>query len=145
MRLLWVFICFFSISVFAETQAELQQVSIISGKNLDTLNNHEIHRIFTLRQRLLPNNKQVKLITLPLSHPITKLFTQKVFGLYPYQLKRHWDRQIYSGKAPSPHIAKNESEVIEFIIKNPNAISYISSNSKLLLEFKGVIHVIATY
>lgn len=147
MRLALLLICIFSTPAFATPHAELQQgrIAIIAGKNIDRLSNQEIHRIFTLRQKLLPNNEQVKLITLPLSNPITQQFTQKVFDLYPYQLKRHWDRQVYSGRAPAPVMVADEKDIIRYIINTPNALSYISTDSEFLIEYKGAVHVIATY
>lgn len=147
MRLFLVLIYLFSASVLADIPSNTQdgEIAIVAGAGIRELSSQEIRRIFTLRQRLLSNNCPIKLVALPLTDSITKKFTRRVFDLYPYQLKRQWDRQIYSGRASSPEIVTSESDIIQFISHNLTALGYISTKSTCLTKHQGEIHVIAIY
>lgn len=128
-----------------QAPAQDNAIVIIANKHIASLSQQQVYRLFSLRQKLLPNNIPVKLVVQPLSAPITQHFTHKVFDLYPYQLKRMWDRQVFSGKAESPKVIQSETELIEFIIGTPNALGYVSNSSELLSKYQGEINVITFY
>ena len=121
------------------------QVAVVTSSNLSVLTEQQIRSYFTLKQKLLPNKQKVRLVHLPLSNDISKQFTRKLFELYPYQLQRLWDRQVYSGKARPPKTVDDELLVLNYLVNNDNTIGYISAQSPLIAEFKGKINVIAVY
>lgn len=146
-RLITLLSILLSCAVSAETQPQVpdSSIAIVANNKVDTLTNQQIYRLFSLRQKLLPSNVPVRLVIQPLSNPITQDFTQQVFDLYPYQLKRLWDRQVFSGKANLPKVIKDETELINFIIQTPHSLGYISNNPELLLKYQGELNVITLY
>lgn len=122
-----------------------KKIAIISSKNIAALSEQQVRNFFSLKKKLLPNNIRVALVRLPLSHAATKSLCHNLYDLYPYQLQRQWDRQVFSGKAKAPQQVDNESEVFKLIMTYPNSLGYVSANSPLLAKYKGQVHVVAVY
>lgn len=120
-------------------------IQIIAGSAIDAVSERQLQRYFSLRQKLLPNNQPVTLVRLPMESSITMQFTNRVFEVYPYQLQRIWDRQVYSGKAKAPASAKSEHELIGLIANTPNSLGYISADTPIPALLKGKVNVIAVY
>ena len=96
--------------------------------------------IFTMRQRFWPNGKKIEVFVLIDNHPLHKIFTKKNLNMFPHQLRRVWDRMVFSGTGQAPMILKTEEEMLDKISSTPNAIGYLNSwteNEKLrLFEFQ---------
>ena len=122
-----------------------QTILIISGSAIDLINERQIQRYFTLQKKLLPDNASISLFRLPMGDTTTLEFSNRVFGFYPYQLQRIWDRQVYSGKAKPPAVANDENELIQQIASTPHALGYISTSTPIPEELKGKINVIASF
>lgn len=125
--------------------AKEYQILIIAGSAVELIDNSQVQRYFTLQQKLLPNNKLISLIRLPMDDATTAEFTGRVFNYYPYQLQRIWDRQIYSGKAKPLIVVNNEDELIRRVASTPNALGYISISTPIPEELKGMINVVTSY
>ncbi len=85
----------------------------------------DVRAIFTMKKRVWPNGKVIKVYTLPDSHPLHKSFVKNVLQLFPHQLRRVWDRMIYSGTGAVPIEVDSEQEMIRKISANPYAIGYL--------------------
>jgi len=59
------------------------------------------------------------------SHPIHTSFTKHILGMFPYQLRRIWDRQVFSGTGIAPTIVKTSEEMRERVSKTQGAIGYL--------------------
>lgn len=140
-----ILILLFSFNAFGFETPPDNKIAIISSVNITALSAQQIRNLYSLKKKLLPNNIRASLIRLPLSHTSTKAFCHNFYGLYPYQLQRLWDRQVFSGKAIAPKQVDNELEVIKLIISSPNSLGYISAHSPLLQEYGGQLNVIAVY
>ena len=44
-------------------------------------------------------------------------------------MKNYWQQLIFSGQDVPPPELKTDDEVIQYVIKNPNSIGYVSSGS----------------
>lgn len=125
--------------------AEKYQISIIAGSAIESIDERQIQRYFTLQQKLLPNNQLISLFRLPMDDATTAKFSGQVFNYYPYQLQRIWDRQIYAGKAKPLIVAGNDQEMIRQIANTPHALGYISASTPIPEELKGMINVVTSY
>lgn len=124
---------------------QVQTVKIIAGSSITSASEMQLQRYFSLRQKLLPNNNPVTLVRLPMDDNVTTQFTSRVFDVYPYQLQRIWDRQVYSGKANAPEAVQSEQELIGIIAITPNSLGYISASTPIPDQLKGKVNVIAVY
>lgn len=50
--------------------------------------------------------------------------------MFPHQLRRVWDRMIFSGMGSVPITLGSEEEMLDKIANTANSIGYISSESK---------------
>ncbi len=88
---------------------------------------NKIRTIFTMRQQFWPNGEKIKVFTLVDHHPIHQTFTKTNLNMFPHQLRRVWDRIVFSGTGQVPVQLSNEEEMLDKIANTPNAIGYLSS------------------
>ena len=86
--------------------------------------------IFTMRQRFWPNGKKIKVFVLADNHPFHKTFTKNNLNMFPHQLRRVWDRMVFSGTGQAPEVLNSEEEMLDKIANTPNAIGYLNSETK---------------
>lgn len=82
-----------------------------------------------MRLNQWPDGQGVKVFVLPDNHPLHKRVVKTVLGLYPYQLRRAWDRQLFSGTGQAPVVVSTEAELIDRVAKTPGALGYAASDS----------------
>lgn len=138
-------IMFFLYSLFfSEVFAEDKVMIIIASDNVDRISMETVSNLYSFRQKFISNSQRVKLTYLPLNSKDTVVFTQKVFNYYPYQLKRIWDRLVFSGKASPPKLFEEAQLLLDFIKNNNNVIGYLYINASELSEKKEKYNVIST-
>lgn len=85
----------------------------------------------TMRLNQWPNGGRIQVFVLPDNHPLHQSASKAILGLYPYQLRRAWDRQLFSGTGPAPTTVATEAELIERVATTPGAIGYADSGAVL--------------
>ena len=95
-----------------------------SSTKVDAITQRELRSLFSLRRGVWSDGSKVTLVTLPDGHRLHKQFIEKRLKLFPYQLKRVWDRQIFSGSAVRPTNVKTINELIAFVASTEGAIGY---------------------
>ncbi len=118
------------IYVIANQQVELVQISTGS-----------LRSIFAMRKRTWPSGETVKVFVLADNNPTHVRFTKELLHTFPYNLRRIWDRRVFSGIGQYPTLLSSESEMMEKIASTTNAIGYIqgkfiSDDVKLLVVKK---------
>jgi hypothetical protein len=108
-------------------QAHAQELIANAGLSSATLSQNEVRLFFTMRLQQWPNGQPVKVFVLPDDHALHRDFTKTVLGLFPYQLRRVWDRQVFSGTGQAPTTVTDEREMLRRIAATPGAIGYLKS------------------
>jgi len=121
-----LFLCGTLVSVGNATEIVVNQ-SVPVGKY--SLN--KTRAIFTMRQRFWPNGKTIKVFVLEDKHPLHKTFTKNNLNMFPHQLRRVWDRMIFSGTGQAPMVLKTQEEMLDKISNTPNAIGYLNSGVEI--------------
>ncbi len=93
------------------------------------LDRNQARLYFTLRLRLLDNQIPINVFVLPDDHPLHRQFAKNILGLFPYQLRQVWDRQLFSGTGQTPITVATEQEMLERVGSTPGAIGYVESGS----------------
>lgn len=105
-----------------------------------SLTGNQARLFFIMRLRQCPDGSPVRVFVLPDDHELHAAFAKTVLGLFPYQLRRVWDRQVYSGTGQAPETLRSEREMLERIGTTPGAIGYaarVPDNSGIkLLEVR---------
>lgn len=100
---------------------------IISNANLDLthLPLNKVRSIFSMRLHKWPDGTPIRVYVLPDDNANHRQFVQSVLHMFPHQLRRNWDRYIYTGTGQAPIEVRNEQEMINKISTTPGAIGYI--------------------
>ncbi len=69
----------------------------------------------------------MRVFVLPDEDPLHVAFTKDRLGLFPYQLRGVWDRQVFSGTVQAPTRVADESEMIRRVAAAPGAVGYARS------------------
>lgn len=93
------------------------------------ISQNEARLFFTMRLPFWENNLPVKVFVLPDDHPLHRQFAKNVLGLFPYQLRQVWDRQIFSGTGQAPITVATEQEMVKRVASTPGGIGYVESAS----------------
>ena len=91
------------------------------------LTQNEARLYFTLHRQQWPDGRPVRVFVLPDDDPLHIAFAKTVLGLFPYQLRGVWDRQVFSGTGQAPTMVASEAELVQRVAATPGAIGYVSS------------------
>jgi hypothetical protein len=101
-----------------------QELIANMGLASSDLSRNEARLFFTMRLQNWFNDQPVKVFVLPDDNPLHGAFTKTILGLFPYQLRRVWDRQLFSGTGQVPVTVSNEDEMLRRVASTPGAIGY---------------------
>ncbi|MEY6432085.1 hypothetical protein ABC977_06630 [Thioalkalicoccus limnaeus] len=104
------------------------QVFLIAHESAEiaSLTRNEARLFFTMRLKNWPNGTLTKVYVLNDNHELHRRFANEILGLYPYQLRRVWDRQLFSGTGQIPITVTNEQEMLDRLQSTPGAVGYLS-------------------
>ena len=85
---------------------------------------------FSQRLTHWPDGTLITLVVLPDNNPLHITFSKKILGLYPYQLRRAWDRQLFTGTGQPPITVKSEQEARKIIAMTPGSLGYVSGDGQ---------------
>lgn len=111
------------------------QLVINPPPHLEKMTVNQARSIFSMRSRAWPDGTPITVFVLEDSDPDHKLFVRSVLSLLPHQLRRQWDRLVYTGIGQAPIEVKDESEMLQKLLNTPGSIGYIKTgqnNEKLL-------------
>ncbi|RTE86030.1 MULTISPECIES: hypothetical protein [Gammaproteobacteria] len=93
-----------------------------------------------VRRIYLGQTRQLIAANLPEGSDARNAFENNFVGRSPDQMKAHWSRLIFTGRAVELRVLESDEEVLEFVRGNANTVGYISDASKA-----GGLTVIATF
>lgn len=108
--------------------AQAQQVIAHAGLDTSEISRNQARLLFTMRLPQWPDQVPVRVFVLPDAHPLHARFTNSVLGLFPYQLRRVWDRQVFSGTGQAPTTVADEAEMVQAVARHRGAIGYIGGD-----------------
>lgn len=108
-----------------------QALVIVQPENVtDELSRNSLRAIFAMRITEWPDGSTIQVFVLEDKNKIHVSFCKNILGMFPYQLRRVWDRQIFSGTGSSPTTVGSEQEMRIRIADTPGAIGYIMAVDK---------------
>ena len=104
-------------------------ISVIAHQDVEvnSLTKMGLRSIFGMRNRTWPQGDLIRVFVLTDSDPTHIRFTKQVLRTFPYNLRRIWDRRVYSGTGQSPVVVSSEEEMRNIISLTENSIGYIST------------------
>ncbi len=114
--------------LLASSGASQAQKMIVNPEVDVTLMSTDEARLYvTMRHKAWPNGVPVKVFVLPDEDPLHRAFANAVLGMFPYQLRRIWDRQLFSGTGQAPITVATEEEMMRRVASTPGALGYVDS------------------
>jgi hypothetical protein len=111
---------------FSSSQLSAQEIIVNADVRTDSLSRNEARLFFTMRLQGWPDKRPVKVFVLPDDNPLHSAFAKTILGLFPYQLRRVWDRQLFSGTGQVPTTVASEEDMLRHVAATPGAIGYLS-------------------
>jgi len=105
--------------------AECQQVIVHAGFEGGDLSRNTARAIFSMRVKRWEDDTAITVFVLPDTHSTHRLFTRETLALFPHQLRRSWDRYVYSGIGTAPIEVKSEEAMVARVAVTPGSIGYI--------------------
>jgi len=81
--------------------------------------------IFTMRLLHWPDGTRVRVFVLPDADPLHQEFAKRSLDLYPRQLRRVWDRHLFSGAGAIPVEVSSVEEMLRRVAETPGAVGYL--------------------
>ncbi len=124
--LMFIFgICFIPLGT-AEPDANQDVVVIVHpNSTVDSLSKVGLRAIFGMRNRTWQGGDPIKVFVLEDDDPTHVVFAKKVLQTFPYNLRRIWDRRVYSGTGQSPIVVNTQEKMRDMISFTDNSIGYI--------------------
>jgi len=126
------------------SQAIAQEVVVHQDVRQEEISRNTLRAIFGMRLLKWPDGRAIKVFVLQDDHTTHITFSKSTLHMFPYQLRRAWDRQVYSGTGQSPNEVSSLKEMLEKVASTPGAIGYLSLSIEHQLETKSdlkVLHV----
>ena len=95
----------------------------------DRLSLNTTRRIFSMQLDRWPDGTPVRVFVLPDDSAQHRAFAKNRLRLFPRQLRRVWDRQLYSGTGQAPETVASEAQMLRRVAETPGAIGYLSSEN----------------
>jgi hypothetical protein len=82
--------------------------------------------IFKMRLRHWNDGSRVSVFVLEDDDPLHKQFCKQILNVFPHQMRRNWNKLVFSGTGQAPLLLENKDEMIRKLSTTPGAIGYLS-------------------
>lgn len=108
-------------------QADDHYVAVMSPPpSIHTMSSNEARAIFSMRVRTWPDGSPITVFVLPDRNPANRKFFKNQLMLLPHQLKRTWERMVYTGIGSAPITVRDEADMLRRLKEVPGSIGYLS-------------------
>lgn len=101
---------------------------ITHPNNSATITSDDVQKLFLAKTAKFPNGQLAIPINQTESNEARQNFDNSVLGKTPSQMKSYWSRLIFTGKAVPIKQVENDTEVLELVRDNQDAIGYVDSS-----------------
>jgi ABC-type phosphate transport system substrate-binding protein len=107
--------------------SDAQSLTLIVNPQLDVtaISRNKARGIFSMRLREWSDGTPIVVYVLPDKADLHRDFVQNILTMFPHQLRRHWDRYVYTGIGQAPIEVSDVNEMITRVHNTAGAIGYI--------------------
>lgn len=135
--LIGTLICLFTVIILPRVYA--QHIVVHPEVQEEKISRNTLRAIFSMRLRKWSNGTPITVFVLSDDSPLHIQFSKHVLHIFPYQLRRAWDRQVFSGTGQSPQEVQSLEEMQDMIAVTPGAIGYLQGGEPY--EGLGVLRI----
>ncbi len=105
----------------------VQAVDVVVNATAEVshLSRSSLLAVFSMRKTSWPNGAKIRVFVLPDDHPLHAEFCKTILGVYPHQMRRRWNKIVFSGTGQSPSVVRSLSAMMHEVATTPGAIGYI--------------------
>ena len=127
-RILLIFVCCTAaIKGHSETQISERPnkiVPIVNTGGQASISNNGLWAIFRMRLRHWSDDSPITVFILEENDPIHRRFCKEILNIFPSQLRRAWNRLVFSGSGQAPIKVSSQEEMLKSVASTPGAIGY---------------------
>ena len=102
-----------------------QQTVVNPTVKQQSVTKQQLRAIIGMRVRNWSDGSLIHVFVLPDRHSVHIAYSKQVLGMFPHQLRKAWDRQVYSGTGQSPIRVKTVEEMRQKVAETSGAIGYL--------------------
>lgn len=119
----------FALALFAG-MARADVVVIVSAKSpIKSLSNDQASDLFLGKVADFPNGSKATPLDQNEGSPVRDAFYRKSTGKAPAQMKAHWARMLFTGRAQPPVESGDSESIKKLVAANPGLIGYIDKDA----------------
>lgn len=130
---IWVIVFLFILIDQANSASiieRLDQNSVYPVVNINTsqrnISKNGLSAIFKMRLRHWSDGTNVTVFVLQDDNPLHKQFCKQILNVFPHQMRRNWNKLVFSGTGQAPILLENKDEMINKLRDTPGAVGYLS-------------------
>jgi ABC-type phosphate transport system substrate-binding protein len=112
-------------SVFAQSY----KVVVNTSNQVSALSAKEASDLFLKKKTKWGNGSAVMPVDLTANSPVREAFSKQIHGKSTSAVRSFWQQAAFSGSGTAPAEKESDDAVIEFVMKNPGAIGYVSASA----------------
>jgi hypothetical protein len=129
-----LFLCITALLISAFSfldEADPENIYVIGNSSVkSSLSQAELHDILYSDKREWSEGQPIVIAVMDSQHPTFKLFAEDLYKLPSNQVSRIWLKAIMQKKAEVPVDFTSEEELLDFVIKTPGSIGFISKKTE---------------
>ena len=131
-NILLLFFLMLSNHCFAKESKETQPAPLVVVVNQqlkqDTISRHGLSAIFKMRLHKWKDNTPVTVFVLADNQPLHNVFCKTILNVFPHQMRRSWDRLVFSGSGQAPIQLNSKEEMIKMLSSTSGSIGYLRTS-----------------
>ena len=125
-KILSSLLLFMLLSLLIPTLYAEERIVANPNVSISVLSENAARAIFGMRLRTWPDKQPIKVFVLSDRNPAHVSFAKKILSIFPHQLRKAWDRQVFSGTGQAPTMVESELAMRDAVANTPGAIGYLS-------------------
>lgn len=91
-----------------------------------TISKNGLSAIFKMRLRHWNDGSDVAVFVLSDEDPLHKQFCKQILNVFPHQMRKNWNKLVFSGTGQAPTVVENKEEMINKLRSVPGAVGYLN-------------------
>lgn len=115
---------------FLSTPSLAQNIAVVVNPSVSVqkLSLNALRALFGMRLRVWDDGAPVTVFVLDDKNPTHRLFAKSKLNILPHQLRKSWDRLVFSGTGQAPIHVSSLEEMRVKVSSTPGAIGYLRSD-----------------
>lgn len=107
-------------------QGDEVYVIVNPANSQHSITQNGLNAIFNMRLRSWSDGSPITVFVLPDEDPLHKKFCKQKLDVFPHQLRRGWNRLVFSGTGQAPTQLENEMDMLKHVSETPGSVGYLS-------------------